>query len=77
MLVGLALYARRFLRAVHPAFLVLGFAVAHFNHVNLYQRTAETLFAPLLLGFAVVLWRYAATAQGRGVARRGGLRALR
>ena len=66
MLVGLALYGRRFLRAVHPAFLVLGFAIAHFNHVNLYQHTAETLFAPLLLVFAVILWRYQAS--GRGVA---------
>jgi hypothetical protein len=64
MLVGLAFYGRRFLRAVHPAYLVLGFAVAHFNHVNLYQRTAETLFAPLLLLFAVLLWRYRATARG-------------
>jgi hypothetical protein len=66
MLAGLALYGRRYLRAVHPAFLVLGFAVAHFNHVNLYQRTAETLFAPLLLLFAVLLWRYQATARGAG-----------
>ena len=64
MLAGLALYGRRFLRAVHPAFLVLGFAIAHFNHVNLYQHTAETLFAPLLLLFAVVLWRYRETARG-------------
>ena len=66
MLVGLALYGRRFLRAVHPGFLVLGFAVAHFNHVNLYQRTAETLFAPLLLVFAVVLWRYQSSGRGAG-----------
>ncbi len=66
MLVGLALYGRRFLRAVHPGFLVLGFAVAHFNHVNFYQRTAETLFAPLLLVFAVVLWRYQASGRGAG-----------
>jgi len=66
MLVGLALYGRRFLRGVHPGFLVLGFAVAHFNHVNLYQRTAETLFAPLLLAFAVVLWRYQASGRGAG-----------
>ena len=65
-LVGLALYGRRFLRAVHPGFLVLGFAVAHFTHVNLYQRTAETLFAPLLLLFAVLLWRYRASARGAG-----------
>jgi hypothetical protein len=66
MLVGLALYGRRFLRAVHPAFLVLGFAVAHWNHVNLYQHTAETLFAPLLLLFALALWRYQRTARGAG-----------
>ena len=66
MLLGLGLYGRRFLRNVHPAFLVLGFAVAHFNHVNLYQRTAETLFAPLLLAFAVVLWRYQVSAKGAG-----------
>ena len=66
LLVGLALYGRRFLRAVPPAFLVLGFAVAHFSHVNLYQRTAETLFAPLLLAFAVLLWRYRETARGAG-----------
>lgn len=66
MLVGLALYGRRFLRTVHPGFLVLGFAMAHFNHVNLYQRTAETLFAPFLLAFAVVLWRYQVS--GRGAA---------
>lgn len=63
-LIGLALYGRKFLRAVHPAFLAVGFAVAHFNHVNLYQRTAETLFAPLLVLFAVVLWRYRALATG-------------
>ena len=66
MLVGLALYGRRFLRGVHPGFLVLGFAVAHFNHANLYQRTAETLFAPLLLAFAVVLWRYEVSGEGAG-----------
>jgi len=66
LLIGLALYGRRFLRAVHPAFLVLGFAVAHFNHVNLYQRTAETLFAPLLFVFAVLLWRYRETSKGAG-----------
>jgi hypothetical protein len=66
MLVGLALYGRRFLRAVPPGFVVLGFAVAHFNHVNLYQRTAETLFAPLLLAFAVVLWRYQVSGRGAG-----------
>jgi len=66
MLVGLALYGRRFLRRVHAGVLVLGFAVAHFNHVNLYQRTAETLFAPLLLVFAVILWRYHASARGAG-----------
>ncbi len=66
MLAGLALYGRRFLRGVHPGFLVLGFAVAHFNHANLYQRTAETLFAPLLLAFAVVLWRYHVSGRGAG-----------
>jgi hypothetical protein len=66
MLVGLGLYGRRFLRGAHPGFLVLGFAVAHFNHVNLYQRTAETLFAPLLLVFAVVLWRYQVSGRGAG-----------
>jgi hypothetical protein len=66
LLVGLAVYGRRFLRAVHPAFPVLGFAVAHFNHVNLYQRTAETLFAPLLLLFAVLMWRYRTAATGIG-----------
>jgi hypothetical protein len=65
-LIGLAFYGRRFLRAVHPGFLVLGFAVAHFTHVNLYQRTAETLFAPLLLLFAFLLWRYRAGARGAG-----------
>jgi hypothetical protein len=66
LLVGLALYGRRFLRRVHPGFLVAGFAVAHFNHANLYQRTAETLFAPLLLALVVVLWRYHVA--GRGAA---------
>ena len=66
MLVGLAFYARRFLRYVPPEFLVLGFAVAHFNHANLYQRTAETLFAPLLLAFALVLWRYQGSGRGAG-----------
>jgi hypothetical protein len=66
LLVGLGLYGRRFLGRVHPAFLVLGFAVAHFNHVNLYQRTAETLFAPLLLAFTVILWRYHRSGRGAG-----------
>jgi hypothetical protein len=66
MLAGLALYGRRFLRHVHPGYLVLGFAVAHFNHANLYQRTAETLFAPLLLAFAVLLWRYRVSGRGAG-----------
>ncbi len=64
MLVGLALYGRRFLSGLLPVFLVVGFAVAHWNHVNLYQHTAETLFAPLLLLFAVLLWRYQRTARG-------------
>jgi hypothetical protein len=64
MLVGLAFYGRRFLRGALPLFLVSGFAVAHWNHVNLYQHTAETLFAPLLFLFAVLLWRYRTTARG-------------
>jgi hypothetical protein len=64
MLVGLALYGRRFFRRVHPAFAVIALAVAHFVHVNLYQTTAETLFAPLLAAFALLLWRYAVSARG-------------
>jgi hypothetical protein len=43
---------------------VAALAVAHFVHVNLYQTTAETLFAPLLVAFAVLLWRYAVLARG-------------
>ena len=65
-IVAIALYGRRFFRRAHPELLVLLYAVAHFNHANLYQTTAETLFAPLLVVFAVVLWRYAAS--GRGAA---------
>ena len=54
-------------RACTPGSWSLGFAVAHFNHANLYQRTAETLFAPLLLalrGRALALSRDGAGARG-------------
>jgi hypothetical protein len=69
-LVALALYGRRFFRGTAVACaLVLGYAVAHWSHVNLYQRTAEGLFALALLGFTVALWRYSTT--GRGVAAAG------
>ena len=63
-LVALALYGRRFLGAPAACALVLGYAVAHWSHVNVHQRTAETLFAPALVGFGVALWRYAETSRG-------------
>jgi hypothetical protein len=65
-IVGLALYGRRHFRHAHPGLLAVAWAVAHFNHANLYQKTAETLFAPLLLAFALALWRYSRS--GRGAA---------
>ena len=66
-LVALALYGRKFFRGTAIACaLVLGYAVAHWSHVNVYQHTAEGLFALALLAFTVALWRYAAS--GRGAA---------
>ena len=63
-IVGLALYGRRFLGTPSACALVLGYAVAHWSHVNVHQRTAETLFAPVLVAFGVALWRYAETSRG-------------
>ena len=60
-ILALALYGRRFLGAPAACALVLGYAVAHWSHVNVHQRTAETLFAPVLVGFGVALCRYAET----------------
>lgn len=66
-LVALALYGRRYFRGTAVACaLVLGYAAAHWSHVNVHQRTAEGLFALVLVAFAVALWRYGAS--GRGAA---------
>ena len=66
-LVALALYARRFFRGTATACaLVLGYALAHWSHVNVHQRTAEGLFALALLGFAVALWHFAGSGRGAG-----------
>jgi hypothetical protein len=66
-LLALALYARRFFRGTATACaLVLGYAAAHWSHVNVHQRTAEGLFALALLGFTVSLWRLAGTGGGAG-----------
>jgi hypothetical protein len=58
------LWARRELPAVHPLAPVLLLAVAHFNHTNVHQPVAETLFVLLLLGLVIALRRYQETASG-------------
>ena len=64
-LLALALYGRRFFRGTAVACaLVLGYAVAHWSHLNVHQQTAEGLFALALLGFTVALWRYATSGRG-------------
>ena len=64
-LIALALYGRRFFRGTAVACaLVLGYALAHWSHVNVHQRTAEALFAVALLGFTVALWRYSTSRRG-------------
>jgi hypothetical protein len=63
-LVALALYGRRFFGAPLGCALVLGYAVAHWSHANVHQRTAETLFAPVLVLFSFALWRYFDSARG-------------
>jgi len=52
-----ALYARRALRGVRPLWPVLLLAVAHFDHGNVYQPVAETLFVALLLLLTLGLLR--------------------
>ena len=52
-----ALYARRALPGVRPLWPVLLLAVAHFDHVNVYQPVAETLFVALLLLLTLGLLR--------------------
>ena len=60
-----AVYARRQLRGIAPLWPVLLLAVAHFNHANVYQPVAETLFVLLLLTLVLALQGYQERAVGR------------